>query len=97
MARAIDAPLEGRFDNAAATADHFGVAPSTLRHRISGRPSVTETHSTAANLSRDQERVLAQWIHDLQTQAMPPSHEIIKKMVNRILTLSGDILSVGNH
>ena len=97
ISRAIDALLERRFDNAAAAADHFGVAPSTLRHRVNGRPSVTETHSPVANLSRDQERVLAQWIRDLQTQAIPPSHEIIEKMANQILALNSDMLGVGDH
>ena len=70
---------------------------STTKHRANGREGHRAIARTGARLTQDQERTLVQWIKDLQHQAMPPAHALIRDMANHLLATSGSTEKVGKH
>jgi Tc5 transposase DNA-binding domain len=94
--KAVDSIQTGKYSNATQAAKAFRVPPSTVRHRLLGRPLVTNSHSKVSRMTHQQELTLAHWVRDLQVQAMSPSHAIIRDIADEILQLRHTGESVGD-
>ena len=93
---ACQATINGDFTDATQAAHANNVAPSTVRHRLLGRPGKSETQAGTPRLNLQQEQHLAQWVRDLQTQLIPPAHTTIRDMADELLSLRGTNESVGD-
>lgn len=77
MLKAIATLKAKQFENAEATAEHFNVRPSTLRHRVNGCVSRQEGHAGHQKLSPSQEEELVQWITRLIITGFSPQYRLV--------------------
>lgn len=78
--RAITLYEEGKCKSLRAAAKAVGAARSTVQRRYAGMLPRHQTDYKLARLSRLQERVLVQYILDLQSQYQPPNQSQIHQM-----------------
>ncbi len=87
----------GLFSSIRKAADYYDVPNSTVAHRRAGRPSVAETDRISQRLSKQEEKVLIQYIRDLQRQHLCPNYAQIRRMVVKLLQSKGDKIRLGKH
>ena len=85
----------GVFNSYLQAAAFHGVPVSTLQHRSYGRPSRGDFVLKTRRLTVEQERCLAQWVRDMQYQAMPPAHSKIRAMAEILKAENGPSQPLG--
>jgi 4-hydroxybenzoate polyprenyltransferase len=78
-------------------AGRHGIPVSTLRGRISGAQSHTESHEHFQKLSAEQEKHLATWIIAQDDLGFAPSHAQVIDFAGRIARLNGNEEPIGVH
>ncbi|UPK91634.1 hypothetical protein LCI18_002569 [Fusarium solani-melongenae] len=78
-------------------AGRHGIPVSTLRGRISGAQSHTESHEHFQKLSAEQEKHLSAWIIAQDDLGFAPSHAQVIDFAGRIARLNGNQEPIGVH
>ena len=73
------------------------VPKSTLGHRRAGRPSIARIERKSQRLNNEEEKVLVQWLRDLQKQHQPPTFPKIRAIIEEVLRNRGDLRPLGKH
>ena len=73
------------------------VAPSTVRHRRLGRTTRSSSTHSDRRLHYEEERVIVQWLTDLQKQFQPSSLSLLRSMVIWLLQQKGDTEPLGKN
>jgi hypothetical protein len=94
---ALDDFRSGRFQSISQSAAFHDVPRSTLNHRNRGRDSLTKADRSQQRLTNEQERVVVQWIRDLQRQYLNLNYIRIREVVVQLLRQNGDHRPLGKH
>jgi hypothetical protein len=78
-------------------ASHFTVPEATLRRRLRGIPSRSETRANGLKLDAIKEESLLKWILSMDLRGLAPRHATVREMANFLLARRGStpVLSVG--
>ena len=75
----------------------YSVSSRTLKRRLAGGQSRTNTRESQQLLSIKQERLLADWILKLETEGHAPTHKTVREMAAQISKTSGGCGKIGNE
>jgi hypothetical protein len=95
IAGAIQSLSTNQYPSIRAAAAAFDVDRRTLTRRLRGGLTHTQAAQPSLLLSPEQERLLIQWILDLERAGHPPSHVQIREFVELICQASGTSTKVG--
>ena len=95
--KALNDLLEQKFCSIKQAADYYSVPSSTLAHRVRGRQSKANIERKSQRFTNEEERVLVQWIWDLQRQRMSPNYETIRLILRKLLEQKGDFNPLDKH
>jgi hypothetical protein len=95
IAGAIQSLSTNQYSSIRAAAAAFDVDRRTLTRRLRGGLTHTQAAQPSLLLSPEQERLLIQWILDLERAGHPPSHVQIREFVELICQASGTSTKVG--
>jgi hypothetical protein len=92
---AIQAYRNGEQKSIRATAKAYNISKATLCQRLVGGITRQQLHTNQQVLSSAQEKLLCQWIHNLDMQGNAPSHDQVREMALQILWFSGGLNHLG--
>ena len=95
--KALNDLLEQKFRSIKQAADYYSVPSSTLAHHVRGRRSKANIERKSQRLTNEEEKVLVQWIWDLQRQRTSPNYETIRLILRKLLEQKGDFNKLGKH
>jgi hypothetical protein len=95
--QAIEDLEKGVFDTIAAAARAYNLDRTTLSRRIKGTTKRSAAHSEQQALSPEQEKLLAQWILQLEDTGHAVGHAQVKEMAVQILRFSGKSHAIGKN
>src|SRR5437762_14144919 len=72
------------FPNTNQAAKHFNISLITLRRRLTGGKSITESRESTQLLSIPEEKALAQCITRLTASGFPVTHDLLQEMAEEI-------------
>jgi hypothetical protein len=75
------------------TARQYDVPFSTLQDRLKGRPARINLRANSHKLTETEEKLLVQWILDLDKRGLPPRPAFVENMANHLLSLRNSITS----
>ncbi|PWW73740.1 hypothetical protein C7212DRAFT_29442, partial [Tuber magnatum] len=75
----------------------YGISRTTLQSRQAGRSSAQTGHHYQQRLSLEQERILCDWILELEVCGYAPSHSQPCEMATCVLVSSGDLVPLGKN
>ena len=80
-------------------ARHFTVPEATLRRRLRGVPSRSETRANGFKLDAIEEESLLKWIFSIDSRGLAPRHATVREIANLLLQRRGStpVLSVGEN
>jgi DDE superfamily endonuclease len=87
----------GLFSSIRKAAAYYHVPKSTLAYRRQGRDSIAALDRTSQRLSKEEEKVLVQYIRDLQRQNQCPNRAQIRCIIQKMLQEKGDFDLLGKH
>ena len=92
---AINDLSAGIFLSQRAAAKEYKIPESTLRGRIKGRTNSQLSHQFQQRLTKEQEKMLVEWIFDLDARGYLPSFPRAREMASQIMLMNGDQNPVG--
>ena len=95
LAGAIQSLSTNQFSSIRAAAAAFAVDRRTLTRRLRGGLTHTKAAESLLLLSSEQEKLLIQWILDLERAGHPPNHTQIREFTELICQASGTSIHVG--
>ena len=78
--KAVEALKQGKIHGVINAAHYYGVAPSTLKHRLHGWSSFRKARESQQVLTATEEEALVQWCKTLVKWGLPASYKFLKEM-----------------
>jgi DDE superfamily endonuclease len=95
--KALNELLEKKYRSIQQAALANGVASSTLAHRVRGRRSIHNVERKSQRFTNEEEKLLGQWIRDLQRQRISPNYRKMRIIMQNLLRNKGDLRPLGKH
>jgi Tc5 transposase DNA-binding domain len=86
-----------RFSSIRQAAAYNDVPRSTLTHRRGGRNSKANIERKSQRLTNQEEKLVIQWIQDLQKQHISPNYSKLRTILTNLLRKKGDRRPLGKH
>jgi helix-turn-helix, Psq domain len=83
--KALNDLQENKFNSIKQAADYYNVLSSTLAHRVRGRRSKANIKRKSQRFTNEEEKVLVQWIKDLQRQRISLNYATIRLILQNLL------------
>jgi hypothetical protein len=93
----LQAFKNGQFKSIRAAATAYDVSYRTLTYRINGRKSRADISVNCQKLSDLEETSLKKWILNIDERGLPPTHAIIHKMADLLLSQRKSGLTTGKN
>jgi hypothetical protein len=94
---ALQAFKNGQFKSIRAAAIAYDIPYRTLTYRINGRKSRADIPANCQKLSNLEEASLKKWILDMDECGLPPTHAIVHKMADLLLSQRKSGLTTGKN
>lgn len=76
-------------------AQRWKIPRSTLRHRCKGGLNIHEASESRQRLSKEQENHIVEWILIQDALGLPPTHQEVKELAERVVRAGGDNTPLG--
>lgn len=78
-------------------AQRWGIPRTTLQSRLNGRQARSDAYESYQRLSKEQECHLVGWILVQTNLGLPPTHQQVKEIAQRIVKAGGNDQPLGKH